>query len=723
MRSPRMQDHRKKEKGFDKPRRLDNTALPRGYAGSGRSPKPISSFFPKPPEFKKTKQRDQTMTTSKNSAPGPVGTNATPSPNYVLIGGMKVGKSSLFDSLSASGMEEITLAGIMTAIPRGRLKNRPGTVLDTPGIYSLFSTNEDERASRDILLAPDIAPEASRIVLVADAKNLKRAIALVLQFAEYGLPMLLVVNMIDEAASRGIEIDYARLSEQLGIHVATTIAREGIGVRELARSLDEARPVSRRVTYSERIEQFLALLGKLMPSDGIESRALGLLLLTGDTAAERYTLDKFGPGMLSQVLQLVQDVRRDGPIAVDIELSNQYQAEAARIAEQVQKVEPPTKSSLLLSFGDWCTQFSTGVPIALGILAILYVFIGSFGATFLVDTIHDDLFEAWLFPGLAAIIDPIPSAFIQDMLLDPDFGIFPTGVFLALGLVMPVIFCFYIAFGFLQDSGYLVRLSILLDRLFRLIGLNGKGVIPLIMGFSCVTMSILTTRVLSTNKEKNIASFLVFLCLPCAPLLAVMMVILARMPISASITVYGLIFSQLLLAGWLAAKVIPGKRSQLILEIPVMRLPKPWPVIKMAARKTYFFIKEALPIFIIASLFVFLFQRVGGLSALEAALGPVINTVMGLPEQSVQVFIKTMIRRESGVAELEHLSTVFTNLQIVVNLVLMTFLAPCINATIVLFKERGARAGALILVTVTLYAILLGSLVNHICRLTGITFT
>ncbi len=645
------------------------------------------------------------------------------SPHYVFIGTMKVGKSTLYDRLTASDCAEIAIPGIAVSIPRGRLKGRDGMALDTPGIHSLFSTNEDERASRDILLSPEIPGEDLRLVLVADAKNLKRTIAIALQFAEYGLPMLLVVNMVDEAASRGIEIDYARLSEKLGVRVMTTIAREGIGVRELGRALDDVRPVKPLVTYSQRVEQFLSVVKKLMPSGPFSSRALGILLLTEDTAVERYILDKYGAGMLDQLRRLAAETRRERPIAVDIELSNLYQAEAAKIAEQVQKVEPPSKSSLILSFGDWCTQLSTGIPIALGILVLLYYFIGAFGATFLVDTIHDQLFEAHLIPLLTALIDFIPSALLRDMLIDPDFGVFPTGVFLALGLVMPVIFCFYIAFGFLQDSGYLVRISILLDRVFRLIGLNGKGVIPLVMGFSCVTMSILTTRVLSTDKEKNIASFLVFLCLPCAPLLAVMMVILAKMPVSASITVYGLIFSQLLLAGWLANKVLPGKRSQLILEIPTMRLPKPWPVIKMAAQKTWFFIKEALPVFVLASMFIFLFQRVGGLSALETALGPVINTVMGLPEQSIQVFIKTMIRRESGVAELEHLSTLFTNLQIVVNLVLMTFLAPCINATIVLFKERGARAGALILGTVTVYAIILASLLNHLCRLAGITFT
>ncbi len=195
------------------------------------------------------------------------------------------------------------------------------------------------------------------------------------------------------------------------------------------------------------------------------------------------------------------------------------------------------------------------------------------------------------------------------------------------------------------------------------------------------------------------------------------------MPVSATITVFGVIIMQVLFAGYLANKILPGNRSPLFLEIPPMRLPKPLPVIKMAVAKTWFFMLEALPVFILASLGVFLFERIGGLKLLEHTLGPMIHYVMGLPEKSVQVFIKTMIRRESGATELEHLSHIYTNLQLVVNLLVMTFVAPCINSFIVLFKERGFAVGMAINIAVFLYAILLGSIVNNVCLMFGVSFT
>jgi len=290
-------------------------------------------------------------------------------------------------------------------------------------------------------------------------------------------------------------------------------------------------------------------------------------------------------------------------------------------------------------------------------------------------------------------------------------------------MVLPVLFCFYIAFGVLQDSGYLARLSILLDKVFQKMGLNGKGVIPLIMGFSCVTMAILTTRMLDTNKEKNIATFLLILGMPCAPLLAVMFVILGKMPITASITVFGIIFTQIFVAGMLANKILPGRRSPLLMVVPSMRLPKPDQILKSAIIKTYFFMKEAIPIFILASFLVFVFDRMGGLAILERILKPVTSDLMGLPEKSVQVFIKTIIRRENGATEIEHLSYCYNNVQLVINLLVMTSLSPCINATIILFKERGTKAAVSILCAVTTYAVLIGTVLNYVCRTFGITFT
>jgi ferrous iron transport protein B len=461
----------------------------------------------------------------------------------------------------------------------------------------------------------------------------------------------------------------------------------------------------------------------LLKQPKVSPRAIGLLLLCGDDGVETYIRKCFGEGLLVQLKQLAEEYSQKDPDAVEIALANIYKREASWIVAEAQKVEPPSQHPFISTLGDWCTQLSTGIPIAFTVLALMYLFVGSFGATFLADTINKIVFEGALIPWFVKITEPIPSPFLKGMIADPDFGVLPSGIFLALGLVLPVIFCFYIAFGLLEDSGYLPRLSILLDRIFQKMGLNGKGVIPLVMGVSCVTMALLTTRVLNTDKEKNIASFLLFLCMPCAPLIAVMFVVLDKMPISATITVFGMILLQILTAGYLADKILSGTRSPLLLEIPAMRVPKLYQVLKMASAKTFFFMKEALPVFVYASLAVYIFKWLGGLDLLEDALGPIIGKVVGLPEKSVQVFIKTLIRRESGAAELEHLRGFYTNLQLVITLLVMTFITPCLNAIIVLFKERGGLVASIIMVTVMFYAITLGSIMNYTCHLFGITFT
>ena len=520
-----------------------------------------------------------------------------------------------------------------------------------------------------------------------------------------------------------LEIDYDKLSKILGIKVCTSIAREGIGVRRILTSLKSTQIPKRLVIYPEWVDNFINRVEKILGIQNISSRIIGLLLLAGDKSIEDYLAKRLGPERLQEIRELVVDYRKEDAETFRALIVNLYNRKAEQLVRLTQKADPPLKNPYLVTFGDLCTQLHTGIPIAMIVLFFTYLFVGRFGATFLVDKINGVLFEGYLIPWTAKTIAPIPSQFLRDMIIDPDFGILPTGVFLALGLVMPVLFCFYLVFGTLESSGYLPRLSILLDKIFRKMGLNGKGVIPLVMGFSCVTMAILTTRLLDTKKEKNIATFLLLLGMPCAPLIAVMLVILETMPVSATLTIFGIIFVQTFVAGFVANKIIPGQGSPLIFEIPPIRFPKPTQVIRSAAAKTYFFIKEAIPVFIFASLLVFLFERIGGLDVVERLSRPLIHNLMGLPEKSVQVFIKTIIRREAGATELEHLSSVYTNLQMIVNLLIMTFLTPCINAIIVLFKERGKKTAAMIIAVIVVYAILMGSMVNHICLAFGITFT
>lgn len=654
---------------------------------------------------------------------GKKNTARAPQPVIAIVGNMNVGKTCLFNALCGSNTNSMNMSGSTVKVEYGAIRGTPFQALDTPGIYSIFSSNEEERICRDILLPGNTDGEIKGIIVVADAKNMRRSIAITLQFAEYGLPMLMVINMIDEASSRGITINTTRLSEQLGIDVCSTIAREGIGVRTVAAALNRMRVPNRLVTFPSPIETFLKNMEKVLINAQHHPRALGLLMLDHDRTTQDCIRHKFGPSMLKQLTTLGASCAPVGPLPFNITMTSLYNRQAERIAADVVSIEPPIKNSLIVTLGSLCTNLSTGIPIALIVLTLTYLFVGTFGATYLVDTINAKIFEQWLLPLCERLVAPIPYPFLRDMIIDPEFGLLPTGVFLALGLVLPVLLCFYIAFGFLEDSGYLPRFSLLLDKIFKKMGLNGKGVIPLVMGFSCITMAILTTRILDTKKERNIATMLLLLGSPCAPLLAVMLIVLDRMPFSATLTVFGIIFAQTFTVGWILNKLLPGRASALMMEIPPLRIPKPLPVLKMAFVKTFHFMKEAIPVFILASLVVFIFDRMGGLTKLEELASPMVHDFMGLPDKSVQVFIKTVIRRESGATELLHLKSAYTNVQLVINLLIMTFLLPCINSAIVVIKERGASTAAIMLSAVMVYAMMLGGALHFLFLWLGITFS
>ncbi|MBA4367125.1 MAG: hypothetical protein C0403_05740 [Desulfobacterium sp.] len=646
-----------------------------------------------------------------------------PHTGIAVVGNMNVGKTTLFERMCKGKTESLNIPGNTVSVSSAKIKGTDYVAYDTPGIYSIFSTNEDAQISRNIILQANGSCNIQGVIVVADAKNMKRSLAIALQYAEFGIPMMLDVNMIDESASLGIQINTRSLSTLLGINVVKTIARDGIGVQKLISGISEMKIANSLIEYPDWIRDYLTVIEDILQTEEPYSKVIGILLLSGDPGVEKYIENRFGSGMLMQLKNLAANYNKGKNTDAAILLTNLFYKKAEKIVAEIQTDEPPLKSPFIAKFGDWCTSFRTGIPIAMIILLFLYLFIGSFGASFLVDNINNTIFKGILIPAAQKLISPIPNAFIRDMIIDPDFGILPAGVFLALGLVLPVLFCFYIAFGVLEDSGYLARLSILLDKVFQKMGLNGKGVIPLVMGFSCVTMAILTTRMLDTNKEKNIATFLLILGMPCAPLLAVMFIILGKMHISASITVFGIIFTQIFIAGILANKILPGRRSPLLMILPSMRLPKPDQIVKSAVTKTYFFMKEAIPVFIFASFLVFIFDRMGGLAMLEYIFKPITSDLMGLPEKSVQVFIKTIIRRESGATEIEHLSYSYTNVQLVINLLVMTSLSPCINATIILFKERGTKAAVSILCAVMTYAVLIGTVLNYVCRSFKITFT
>ncbi|MGK5087722.1 FeoB small GTPase domain-containing protein, partial [Bdellovibrionota bacterium FG-2] len=433
------------------------------------------------------------------------------SQRIAILGNKNVGKTTLFAQLCGAKTKSFNFPGSTVALSLGSVRGLPLEMVDTPGAGSIFGSNEDEQVSRNILFSADPNSPTHGAILVADAKNLKRSVALALQYAEYGVPLLFNLNMIDEADSRGITIDTEALADALGVDVCTSVATEGRGISDIKSKLETLRTPHQSVKYPAYVEEFITLTAKLLSQSPIGStRAIAILLLaqenSHDKSIERLLVKNFGEGTLETLKTLAEQSHRKEPAPFSTTMAELYNKAADAIVRKVQVVDPPVKSRHLEHFGRLCTRLLTGIPIAMIVGLLMYFFVGSFGATFLVDLINGKLFGGLLIPWLDHLLDPIPSRFVHDMIMDPDFGVVPMGLFLATGLVFPVLLCFYFFFGFLEDSGYLPRLSVLLDTIFRRIGLNGKGVLPIVMGFSCVTMAILTTRMLDSRKQKLIAT-------------------------------------------------------------------------------------------------------------------------------------------------------------------------------------------------------------------------
>ena len=207
-------------------------------------------------------------------------------------------------------------------------------------------------------------------------------------------------------------------------------------------------------------------------------------------------------------------------------------------------------------------------------------------------------------------------------------------------------------------------------------------------------------------------------------LVAVMLVLLGGMSIWASVVVFGVITTQIIVVGFIASKILPGGRSDFILELPPIRIPKITNLIKTTAWRLWWFTREAVPLFLLATFVLFLLDRIGGLLLLQEGAQPAMTGLLNLPSESVHVVLMAVIRRESGAAMLNEFTDtgVFSNVQAVVCLLLVIFLSPCVNAVFVMIKERGVRGSLGIMGFVTTYAVLVSATVGWLCRVFGVTF-
>jgi ferrous iron transport protein B len=546
--------------------------------------------------------------------------------------------------------------------------------------------------AQDLLLS-----ERPELVLhVVEARNLPRMLALTLQLIEAGRPLALVINIIDEAERAGLQVDLEALSRELGLPVVATAASTGRGLDRLRALVSAPAPVAPQshLTYPEPIERALAGLTPRLHADyGISPRAVALLLLQEDAAMRRRVVEE-EPEAALESDAIVARLKTQLPQAIAVPIAVTRQTEAARIAALTLTEdagglrERPTEV-----LGRLAMHPLYGLPILLAVLYFgLYLGVGKLGAGLLVDLLDKNLFGQHLNPAAEHLVARLLPWPVVAKLFVGDYGLITLGLRYAFGIVLPLVGTFFLMFAVLEDSGYLPRLAMLVDRTFKRIGLSGRAIIPLVLGLGCDTMATLVTRVLETRRERVIATFLLALAIPCSAQLGVILGLLSTHPAGLAIWL-GVVTGVFLFSGFLAAKILPGgEDTRFSIEIPPLRLPSFRNVLQKTWNRMRWYALEVIPLFLLASVILWIGDLTRLFQLVVAGLRPVVH-LLGLPDRAADAFLFGFFRRDYGAARLfdVHSGGAIAGVPLVVAMVTITLFVPCLAQFMVMQKERGWR--------------------------------
>jgi ferrous iron transport protein B len=256
------------------------------------------------------------------------------------------------------------------------------------------------------------------------------------------------------------------------------------------------------------------------------------------------------------------------------------------------------------------------------------------------------------------------------------------------------------------------------DRVFKAMGLNGKAVLPMVLGLGCDTMATITTRMLETKKDRVLVTLLLALGVPCSAQLGVVLGMLAGLDARATLIWVGVIVLVLLTVGWLASQAIPGSRSDFIVELPPLRLPAVSHLFVKTFARIEWYLKEVLPLFVLGTAILFALSEMGALTWLERIAEPLIVNGLGLPPIATEAFLIGFLRRDYGAAGFFIMARqgLLTPNQVLVALVTITLFVPCIANFFVMVKERGTKTALAITAFIFPFAFLVGGLLNWVLK-------
>ena len=646
----------------------------------------------------------------------------TATQKVLLVGSPNVGKSALFNKLTGRYVTVSNYPGttIEVSVGHREISGSKYEIIDTPGMYSLSAITAEEKVAADMVLNEKVAA----VIHVIDSKNIERSLGLTLQLIEAGLAVIVVLNMADEARSLGIKINLDKLRKVVGVAVLETVATTGEGIKQLLDRICHAEPAEkpRQLNYGSVIEKAISAIAERLDIDTqISKRTKALQLLVDNTGHS----DSSASSTCAIDAEYLREVF--GKCRSQLEHSANYHITVA-VQEEVKKiliktVDFPNEHSKTFreSLSRFCMHPVAGIPLLFAVLYFgIYKFVGGFGAGTIVDFLESTIFETYINPYVIAFCTKIlPWEPLFDLIAG-EYGVITLGIRYAIAIVLPIVGTFFIAFSILEDSGYLPRLAMLIDRVLKKIGLNGRAVIPIVLGFGCATMATMVTRTLETKREKVIASILLALAIPCSAQLGVILGLLAGHPY-ALLAWVGFVGAAFVLSGTLMAKFFPGPEPSFYMELPPLRLPRPGNVIIKTYSRMVWYFKEILPLFILASVLIWAGQLTGVFQFLVKTLEPVVNA-LGLPDEASIAFLFGFFRRDYGAAGLYDLQSngLMTGNQLAVAAITLTLFLPCIAQFLIFKKECGTKISIITSLCICVIAFTVGFIANTFFNIFGI---
>lgn len=654
-----------------------------------------------------------------------------------LVGNQNCGKTTLFNNLTGSSQRVGNFPGVTVESKQGFIKDKDLEIIDLPGIYSLSPYSEEEIVTRNYLIKeePDI------ILNIIDVTNIERNLYLTLQLIELGKPMIIALNMMDEMIGSGNVVNITKLSEKLGVKCLPIIASKGEGVKEL---LKEAEYIGRN--------QILPKVLDICSEESPIHRAIHSVMLQILDHSKKYRIPARYAAthlleedrVLEKELHLSQnEIEIIEHMIKEMETETGYDNEISVAMmryefidnickETVKRKNIQTKEQVRSNKID---NILTNKYFAFPIFFLLLGFI--FYLTF--DLIGGNL------QGLLEILlengtEKIRSAMTKASFSPFSISLLCDGIIGAVGSVMtflPVVVLLFFFLSLLEDSGYMARIAFIMDKPLRKIGLSGRSFVPMLVGFGCSVPAVMSTKTLTSKKDKKLTLMLIPF-MPCTAKLPILTVLCAAFFGKFAFWVMLLIYVASIILGILVAAIIQlikrSKPSPFMLELPAYRIPTCKNTIILMWEKAKDFIKKAFTIVFIASLVIWFLSSfdlklnfISGssndsiLANIARFITPIFNPIGVYDFEVTSAIIAGLSAKESVVSTLEILSFNLGNISLLQGFSLLMFLIlymPCIATFSVMCKElKSHKLGIMYMLCQTIFAYLVSLAIFQIGRL------